>query len=542
MGDVLIDRKRRHLWLLVAIPILALSVRVHLRGQPDGGLDHDEVIAMMAICGTQADFARPSTGERRSLESLHGFTTRQQERGLGSLLAGLRSHDIHPPGFFVLGRIWFLAGVGALGVDAGYARAVDRWMTALPGVLVLLAVMLLLADGATREGGRRAAPWLAALVLCDLEFVVEQSANIRPYALVILLATGALLCTVRMLEREEIPVRDGLLLGTLMGLGVLTHYLFAPLALGLTAGVAWSRRPGWRRALGVSAAVSAALFAPWLAFAGIPAPPEHFLGGWGGFVALLNGTERLARKYVERATGAGSPLVGPVLLWWVAVTAWLVTRRGRDNAGIRAVGLALAAVLVVPMAYDLLRPAHLLTKDRTAVTWIPVACLGISILVTSALRRAALPAVALVSLLAHVVVPGSTEPSSAGETWVDLGRLASERADGTGASRLEPASILVGGNCGARGELLRMSRYLPDHGEFVRLDEERVSDLADEVAGEDIVVLLWARRPGYGRDRSRVPDSEMTAVRQHMRAEGYDLVKRRGKKISGWTLWVRSVQ
>ncbi len=75
MGDVLIDRKRRHLWLLVAIPILALSVRVHLRGQPDGGLDHDEVIAMMAICGTQADFARPSTGERRSPPNLHGFST-----------------------------------------------------------------------------------------------------------------------------------------------------------------------------------------------------------------------------------------------------------------------------------------------------------------------------------------------------------------------------------------------------------------------------------------------------------------------------------
>jgi hypothetical protein len=49
-----LDRVRKHLWLLVVIPVLVLSVRVHLEGQPDGGLDHDEVIAMMAICGTQA--------------------------------------------------------------------------------------------------------------------------------------------------------------------------------------------------------------------------------------------------------------------------------------------------------------------------------------------------------------------------------------------------------------------------------------------------------------------------------------------------------
>jgi hypothetical protein len=531
-----IDRVPKRLWLLVAIPILALSVRVHLRGQPDGGLDHDEVIAMMAICGTQVDYARPAAGERRAMTSLHGFTRLQPDRGFGSLLAGLHSRDIHPPGFFVLGRIWLLAGVGVLGVDGGSARALDRWMTALPGVLVVLAVLLLLADGATREGVRRAAPWLAALVLCDLEFVVGQSANVRPYALVILLATAALLCTVRMLEREVISVRDGVALGALVGLGMLTHYLFAPLALGLGAGAAWSRRPGWRRALGISIAISAALLAPWLAFAGLPSPPDHFLGGWGSFVALVNGTEGLVRKYVERATGAGSPLPGPVLIWWVALTAWLVTRRGRDNDGVRAVGFGLAAVLLVPMAYDLLRPAHLLTKDRTAVTWIPAAGLGISILLTRALRRAALPAVALASLLAHVVVPGSTEPSSHGETWVDMGRRVGERTD---PSRPEPTSILVGGNCGARGKLLRMSRYLPDHGAFVRLDERRVSRLVDEVAGEDVVVLLWQRRPGYGGDRPRVPESEMTAVRQLMKAEGYRLVGRRGRKISGWMLWTR---
>jgi hypothetical protein len=287
--------------------------------------------------------------------------------------------------------------------------------------------------------------------------------------------------------------------------------------------------------------VSAVLFAPWLGFAGIPKPPEYFLSGWGGFVALINGTERLARKYVERATDAGSPLPGPVLIWWVVVSAWLLTRRGQKNAGVRTVGLALVAAFLVPMAYDLLRPAHLLSKDRTAVTWIPAAGLGFSILLTRALKRAALPAVTILALVALVVVPGSSTPSDAGETWVDLGKLVAAQSNGKGVSRTEPASILVGGNSGARGELLRMSRYLPDHGEFVRLDEAHISDLASEVAGEDIVVLLWKRRPGYGGDRIRLPRSEMSATRMGMRKEGYRLVKHRGRKVSGWMMWVKAI-
>ena len=353
----MVIRAPKHLWLLVAVGVVALSIRVHLRGQPDGGLDHDEVIAMMAICGTQMDYARPAEGERRALDSLHGFTRSRPDRGLVAQLTGLRDRDIHPPAFFVLGRLWHLAGVGVLGVDSGSARAVDRWMTALPGLLVVLAVLLLALDGATREGWRRAAPWLAALLLCDLEFVVAQSANLRPYPLVILLATAALVCVVRMLERERTTDRDGALLGAIVGLGLLTHYLFAPLALGLAAGVAWSRPPRWRRTLVVSLAVSVALFAPWLGFAGLPTPPEYFLGGWGSPAALLGGTERLLKIYVERATGAGSPLPGPVMVWWLVLTAWLVTRRGPDADVPRAVGLALAACLLLPMAYALLRPA-----------------------------------------------------------------------------------------------------------------------------------------------------------------------------------------
>ena len=187
----------------------------------------------------------------RSLWLDEALTVNISRLPLPRLFDALR-HDGSPPAYYVLLHYWMgLVGTGT------------RAVRALPALLSVLTLWLAWRLG-NAVGGRRVGAVLVVVLACN-PFALRYGTENRMYALVILLATAALLALVRALQQPSL--RRLVVLGVVSGLLLLSHYwaLYFVGALGLGLLVASWRGPvraNARLAL-VGLVGGGLLFLPW---------------------------------------------------------------------------------------------------------------------------------------------------------------------------------------------------------------------------------------------------------------------------------------
>ena len=197
---------------VVSAVILAAATWGLLLRPDRSDLEHDEVLSLLALTGHEGEFTQLAGGVELPIHEIHRLTRLEEGHGVGPVLRGLRDHDIHPPLYFLLARVWAEAGrmlgVPMAGQHGGpvEAHAVDQWMTRFSGCLVLLSIVVLLADGWGRAAPDQAARAFAAVLLAASPVAHTQAHTIRPYALLLLISTVALVLASRLL-RDDGPRR-----------------------------------------------------------------------------------------------------------------------------------------------------------------------------------------------------------------------------------------------------------------------------------------------------------------------------------------------
>jgi len=171
--------------------------------------------------------------DAQSLWNDEGTSVALAQRDLGTI-ARDAGHDIHPPLYY-----WLLSGWLRL---AGTSEAAARSFSALLGV-----VLVLLTYALGRELMARWAGLAAAFLAAISPFQVYYSQEARMYMLLAVLAAGAVLALVRLVERESLSTFLALVL--LEAAGLYTHYSFVTiililnLAYGLWLVLTWRTGP-----------------------------------------------------------------------------------------------------------------------------------------------------------------------------------------------------------------------------------------------------------------------------------------------------------
>ncbi len=192
----------------------------------------------------------------QSFWSDEGNSARLAERSVKLIIEGAAG-DIHPPGYYLLLRVW-------RDLTGGSEFAL-RSFSALCGVLTVAVAAAL-----GRKVGGRSSALGAALALAVHPLAVYYSQEARMYSLLGLLAALTLLVAARWPRRAAVvsPQVGALLLA--LTLGLYTHYAYAFVVLGVNmafVGVWLLQRPlRWRRLLIWTGAHLGAAFAflPWL--------------------------------------------------------------------------------------------------------------------------------------------------------------------------------------------------------------------------------------------------------------------------------------
>ena len=281
--------------------------------------------------------------------------------------------DSNPPIFSLALKAWMrLAG------DS------DRAIHALPAVIGAAAVFSALWAGAAL-GGLSAGLCAAALTAAH-PWVLVNSQEARPYALLILLSLWSCFFLLRALESDDHRSWAGFAAATLANL--YTHNFAVFLLIGQCAWLWRAGREKWRPFL-LAAAAAVALYGPWILFAlrqtrALPQlPPVDFHG-------LI---------FILFAFGGLWTMAGPAVAHWPAWTlpfffiaeaaaAVYAVRKLRGKKPALADGLlaAAAVALAVPLLISLGRPIML--AGRHAVVILPITILLAS-LALSALDNAA---------------------------------------------------------------------------------------------------------------------------------------------------------
>lgn len=291
----------------------------------------------------------------------------------------LRNDAFEPPLYF-----WLLHGVVKA---AGFSEWSLRSLSAIAGILTVPIIWLLVRD-LTRV------PLIAhtaALLLATNPLHIWYSQEARPYALLVLLGTSALLCVTRALRHEAMVWWLGF--SALSALAILTHVtgVVFPVVGGLWALHARGTRV--LRQLGLTAAGTFALILPFLIDL---ATAVRHAGGTGSPQRSLTGLEvpyslftfiggysfgppvREIQDLGARAAIANHPIETALVF---ATLLWLTVQVLRVRLAI----FPLAAVLVVPLAAAVI--GSLLTTKAYNVRYVLPGLVGFLGLIAVALGR-----------------------------------------------------------------------------------------------------------------------------------------------------------
>ncbi len=277
--------------------------------------------------------------------------------GLGELLARSGLADVHPPGYYLLLKLWSLL--------AGPSDLAGRLLTLLISVATVAMVTLYASE---RFG--RLASLIAGLTLALSPVHAHYGVEVRSYALLTLLTVSALWCQERLLDQPTCSRRRALFVLTLSGL-TWTHNLgliFAGLILAHALLSAPVSVQGTLRALGTCVA---ALFTPWLPLLLVQVfhQPE-------GMTAHLSAP----LSALDLAAGLGPaalwelpwlPGLLGALLWVSAALAWWrePIRQGAESEGMSLRGwwvFAIVVGLTGPLLALVALPLSALTFDLIA--------------------------------------------------------------------------------------------------------------------------------------------------------------------------------
>ena len=273
------------------------------------------------------------------------------------------AHDVHPPLYFLLQRLWWFA--------VGDGEFVMRYPSVLVGVLGVVFIYRL---GRTLGGPR--AGLLAALFLAISPFAVSWSQEMRMYIGASTAATAALWAALRTWQSGRWRHWGLYVLATAAGLWLL--YLSVSVLIIANLAFLWvwiGRRLPWQAVLRWAAAQALALllFLPWLAYAlpripswstAEPFTPLHFMQLYATTLAL-GASEHLERYLLPVLLVLAALLIGLPLAWRRADTA-----ERRAGLAMLLLGLLLPALLV----YIVSLPIHIFYAPRLAPRYlIPLA-------------------------------------------------------------------------------------------------------------------------------------------------------------------------
>ena len=532
-------------WARGALAALLLGLAAAaLPGLSDAdGLGHDESIALLSMTGHQLDRGPLDAGKIQPLSILHQQVQLDPSRGIADLFYGLRATDFHPPLYFVLGRLWLQAG-GLVGVSTyppATAVPIDVWLTRLSGLLLVLAVAVLVVAGLRRQDAVGLAHLAAAASIPHLPYLASHGFNCRPYALVALLAVvGWVLLLERLRFTEgtgslsEAATRAAILrldlaLGLVLGLGLLTHYLFLFYALGILIPFLGMGRRGLASAVRAGL-VTVALFGPWLLFAGerVLKPPAHLRKVTPSAEIAIERLDRLLRDYLS----LGDSL--PELSHWVlpgALALGLLLLLCHNSRVSRALAAVLALPFLGPLCVDLAVGRSLLAVDRVAVAAVPIGLWAIGWALANLPARLAPFVVAAAAIL---VVSAAPEHSFRANRYIQGGDVASailERAD--------VASMLVVTTADARGQLLRRTRYLPSSADLAFVPARDLAKTLPTLAAPYThLYVLGVPRPYGGRQKFRRKHAE--TYDKALRARGWTRTRSKRRHKNGWALYSKS--
>jgi hypothetical protein len=301
--------------------------------------------------------------------------------GLRRVVRATALSDTSPPLYYAL--LW--AWTRVLGTSDVALR--------LLSVLASLIALVLLAELARRLAGRLAG--LAAAALFALSPVgVLYSTEGRMYALQFLWSAATLLVAQRLHARGGRPLLV-VLYGVIGGLGLLTHYFFAPFLAAVSLALLLQPGRSRRGRLLVAVVLAVAIALPWYATLAAAAARWRVTGGWlrlppSNFDPLWT---RLALPWslfsVDAAEGVpgwvdfvnGAALLG-LLLWALAARGRRLVRGPR-----LAVWLAAAAAAFTPLLADAVLGTYASAHPRYALAGLPPAIVVVALLASLLSRR-----------------------------------------------------------------------------------------------------------------------------------------------------------
>jgi uncharacterized membrane protein len=239
------------LWLA---PLLLLGAFLRLAWIDTRAPWEDEGLTAIRASGFRATQVATVVRQGTWLSDLKPFG-RPVPGSLGRFLMRPSRHnpDVHPPLYFVLTRLWLelWGGAGALAI---------RRLSSVVGVLGIVGAAWL----ALEASGRRRAALLAAAILAVSPLQVVYSQEARMYSLLALLTLASSAMLLRFLRLGE--PRQARLYAALVGLGSLTHGLFAVVAIGHALSLGVLRRrivPSRARHAFFACAAGLACGVPW---------------------------------------------------------------------------------------------------------------------------------------------------------------------------------------------------------------------------------------------------------------------------------------
>jgi len=426
------DRLSAAVWLLAGMAmLLGVLFRFVSLGAPL--FWQDEAYTALRVTGhTNAAYQRIFDGRVHSVAEVRSFVTLDPARGVADVARALAAEEPqHPPGFYVLDRLW----IGSFGsTPAGF-----RGLSALLGTL---GIALAFALG-RRLGGKLAGALFAALVALSPLFIL-YARQAREYAF---FADATLLGTLVFVHALETRRWGAWVLYALtVALGAYIDPLYALVALA--HGICTLFEPERVRAFvawALACAVGALSFLPWalaavrgredvagqLDWARTAYPPAELVTKWIFNVAALafDGEFRVL---------ALAPIAALVIL--ILAGAIVAAARLREKRGPRIAFVVGAVTLLFFVARDGIGGAHYQTIPRYLMPlWVGLllaASLGFAHVLRlprNALRAAAFTAWALLlgAGTAAAIVRGSSQT-----WWDDNDQIAFQQV----ASRIDGAA------------------------------------------------------------------------------------------------------